>query len=79
MALTVTVRDVPENVREALNRVARMRGQSLQAFLMSVLKQQAEFSRNAELAASRAEHVPPHDGRAALLVAVEQHGGVVNP
>jgi len=62
MAVTVTVRDVPENVWEALNRVARMRGQSLQAFLMSVLKQQAEFSRNAELLATVAEDLAAGGG-----------------
>jgi hypothetical protein len=55
MPVTVTVRDVPEDVRDILTRVARSRGQSLQAFLMSVLKQQAAFSRNAELLAEVAD------------------------
>jgi hypothetical protein len=55
MTVTVTVRDVPEDVRDALTRTARSRGQSLQAFLMSLLKQQAAFSRNAELLADVAE------------------------
>ena len=49
MTVTVTVRDVPDDVREALTRVARSRGQSLQALLLGVLKQQAAFSRNADL------------------------------
>lgn len=43
---TLTVRDVPEDVRDALARDARAHGQSLQAFLMSVLTRQASFSRN---------------------------------
>jgi hypothetical protein len=55
MAVTVTVRDVPEDVRDALTRAAQTRGQSLQAFLLGVLKQQAAFSRNAELVAEVAE------------------------
>jgi hypothetical protein len=49
MTVTLTVRDVPEDVRDALTRAARIRGQSLQAFLLGVLNQQAAFSRNAQL------------------------------
>jgi hypothetical protein len=55
MAVTVSVRDVPEDVRDELTRIARSRGQSLQAFLMSVLKQQAAFGRNAEILAEVTE------------------------
>ena len=51
MALTLTIRDVPEQVRDALARDARERGQSLQAFLLSVLHRQAAFSGNRELLA----------------------------
>lgn len=47
--MTLTVRDVPEEVRDALAGVARRRGQSLQSYLLSVLSQQAAFSRNAQL------------------------------
>lgn len=42
----VTIRDVPDDVRDALARDARERGQSLQAFLLSVLDRQVAFSRN---------------------------------
>jgi hypothetical protein len=49
MSVTLTVRDVPEHVRDALTNAARMRGQSLQAFLLGVLNQQAAFSRNAQI------------------------------
>ena len=49
MTVTLTVRDVPEAVRDALTDAARLRGQSLQAFLLSVLNQQAAFSRNARI------------------------------
>jgi len=51
MSVVLTIRDVPDEVREALARDARDRGQSLQAFLLSVLKRQAEFSRNRQLLA----------------------------
>jgi hypothetical protein len=47
----LTVRDVPERVRDALGRAARARGQSLQAFLLSVLSRQADFSLNSEILA----------------------------
>ncbi|MQA77393.1 MAG: hypothetical protein GEV10_02750 [Streptosporangiales bacterium] len=47
----VTIRDVPDDVRDALARDARERGQSLQAFLLSVLDRQVAFSRNRQLLA----------------------------
>lgn len=45
----LTIRDVPDDVKEALARDARESGQSLQAFLLGVLRRQAAFSRNREL------------------------------
>jgi hypothetical protein len=51
MSVVLTVRDVPEEVRDLLARDARERGQSLQAFLLSVLRRQAAFSRNRQLLA----------------------------
>jgi hypothetical protein len=51
MTVVLTIRDVPDEVRDALARDARERGQSLQAFLLSVLKRQAEFSRNRQILA----------------------------
>lgn len=45
----LTIRDVPDDVKEALGREAREHGQSLQAFLLGVLKRQAAFSRNRQL------------------------------
>lgn len=47
----LTIRDVPEDVKEALVRGARERGQSLQAFVLSVLEREAAFGRNRELLA----------------------------
>jgi hypothetical protein len=46
MSVVLTIRDVPEEVRDLLSQDARERGQSLQAFLLSVLGRQASFSRN---------------------------------
>jgi antitoxin FitA len=45
----LTIRDVPEDVKDALARDARERGQSLQAFLLGMLKRQAAFGRNRQL------------------------------
>jgi antitoxin FitA len=49
--VALTVRDVPEDVKSALAREARERGQSLQAFLLTVLMRQADFARNRQLLA----------------------------
>lgn len=45
------MRDVPDEVKEALAQEARQRGQSLQAYLLTVLKRQADFGRNRQLVA----------------------------
>jgi antitoxin FitA len=42
----LTIRDVPDDVKDALTREARERGQSLQAFLLGVLNRQAAFGGN---------------------------------
>lgn len=46
---TITIRNVPAEVHEALGREARAQGQSLQAYLLTVLAKQARFSRNRQL------------------------------
>jgi hypothetical protein len=51
MSAVITIRDVPDDVRDLLAQDARERGQSLQAFLLSVLRRQAAFSRNRQLLA----------------------------
>jgi hypothetical protein len=51
MTVVLTVRDVPEEVRDLLAREARERGQSLQAYLLSVLRRQADFSGNRQILA----------------------------
>jgi hypothetical protein len=45
----LTIRDVSDDVKDALAREARERGQSLQAYLLSVLNRQAAFARNRRL------------------------------
>jgi hypothetical protein len=42
----LTIRDVPDNVKDALAQEARDRGQSLQAYLLGVLNRQAGFVQN---------------------------------
>lgn len=45
----LTIRDVPDDVKDALAREARERGQSLQSYLLGVLNRQAAFARNRQL------------------------------
>lgn len=47
---TMTVRNVPDDVRDLLAKAAKRSGQSLQGYLLSVLEKEARFARNAELA-----------------------------
>lgn len=65
MSVVLTVRDVPEEVRDLLARDARERGQSLQAFLLSVLRRQAAFSRNRQLLAEIEEDLRAGGGAGA--------------
>lgn len=44
--VAVQIRDVPDEVRDALVADAEQRGQSLQAYLMDVLEHQARMARN---------------------------------
>ncbi|MGY1451783.1 hypothetical protein [Streptomyces sp. SS8] len=47
--VALRIRDAPEEVRDALIARARERGQSLQAFLLSLMVGEASFSRNLDL------------------------------
>jgi hypothetical protein len=51
MTVVLTIRDVPEEVRDLLASQARERGQSLQGFLLAVLGRQADFGRNRQILA----------------------------
>jgi antitoxin FitA len=46
----LTVRNVPDDVRQLLIQAAERSGESLLNYLLSVLEREARFSRNAELA-----------------------------
>lgn len=60
--MTLTIRDVPDDVRDALTRDARQRGQSLQAYLLGTLRRQAGFSRNREVIAEVRRDLALHGG-----------------
>ena len=47
--VALQIRNVPEAVRDALVERARSRGQSLQAFLLSVVEDEADRSRNLDV------------------------------
>ncbi|MCO6006768.1 hypothetical protein NE236_17420 [Actinoallomurus purpureus] len=51
MSVALQIRDVPEDVRDLLTEMARMRGQSLQAYLLQLIKAEARRSRNAAMLA----------------------------
>lgn len=52
MSVAVTIRDVPEDVRDALGQYARQQGQSLQGFLLGLLTRQARFAQNQAILAA---------------------------
>lgn len=47
--VALQIRDVPDEVRDALMAQARQRGQSLQAYLLELVRQQAQRGTNAAL------------------------------
>ncbi|WP_202805644.1 FitA-like ribbon-helix-helix domain-containing protein [Actinopolymorpha alba] len=44
--VALQIRDVPDEVRDALVAAARARGQSLQAYLLALLEREAGYARN---------------------------------
>lgn len=51
MSVVLTIRNVPEQLRDALAADARVRGQSLQAYLLETLERRAAFRRNRQILA----------------------------
>lgn len=49
MTVVLTIRDVPDEVRDLLAHEARERGQSLQSFLLYVLRRQADYGLNRQI------------------------------
>jgi hypothetical protein len=47
--VALQIRDVPENVRDILAERARANGQSLQAYLLSLVVREASYSKNIDL------------------------------
>jgi hypothetical protein len=48
MSVALQIRDVPEDVRDILTEQARARGQSLQTYLLLLIRAEARRSRNAD-------------------------------
>ncbi|MEZ5085320.1 MAG: hypothetical protein R2722_03395 [Tessaracoccus sp.] len=53
--VALQIRNVPEEVRDALVMQAGRTGQSLQGYLLALVKREAEFGRNAEVVGKMAE------------------------
>lgn len=49
--VALQIRDVPEDVRDVLAEQARVRGQSMQAFLLALVEAEAQRARNAAVLA----------------------------
>lgn len=49
MGVALQIRDVPEEIRDALAAKAASHGQSLQAFLFDVVRREAQVQRNVDL------------------------------
>ncbi|MGW5880338.1 FitA-like ribbon-helix-helix domain-containing protein [Nocardiopsis terrae] len=49
--VAIQIKDVPDEVREALAAEAKRSGKSLQAYLLGLLEKEARFARNREIVA----------------------------
>lgn len=79
--VALQIRDVPDEVREALVERAREAGQSLQGFLLGLVVREASFHRNRAVIADLASWttgagVTPDDALAALDAARAERPGV---
>ncbi|MFG1924041.1 hypothetical protein [Cryptosporangium sp. NPDC048952] len=77
MTLALQIRNVPEEVRDALVEQASARGQSLQAFLLDLVRAQARRSANTAVLQRFRDRVDGSSvlpGDTAAMVA-EEHGG----
>lgn len=62
MTVTLTIRDVPDTVRDLLAVQAREQGQSLQAYLLAVVVRQADFCWNRQIVAEVSLDLERHGG-----------------
>jgi hypothetical protein len=77
--VALQIRDVPEEVRDALAAEARARGQSLQAYLLELVETQARRLRNTSLldrfaGRSDGSRSLPGESAAELINQRERHG-----
>jgi plasmid stability protein len=49
MSVALQIRDVPDDVRDAIAERAAQRGQSMQAYLLDVIRREARLARNAQM------------------------------
>ena len=49
MAVSLQIRNVPEDIRDQVAQLAAAEGQSVQSYLLNLLKREARAGRNAEL------------------------------
>lgn len=72
--VNIQVRDVPEQVRDALAEAARTRGQSMQAYLRNLLEEDAQRADNVRLLREVADmgggHVAGADDAASELASI---------
>ncbi len=62
MTVALQIRDVPEEARDVLARLAAENGQSMQAYLLDMVDREVQMARNAEMFEELAPHriaIPP--------------------
>jgi len=77
--VALQIRNVPDEVRDALAQEARRRGQSLQAYLLGVIEADARRARNAAVLArlgKRKDGVRSRPGEIASEIAAERNRAV---
>jgi hypothetical protein len=70
MTVAIQIRDVPEEVRDALAEAAAARGQSMQSYLLDVIAEEARqvrISRSFEALAPHRVAIPPELDAAAII------------
>jgi plasmid stability protein len=70
MTVAIQIRDVPEEVRDALAEAAAARGQSMQAYLLEVIAEEARLARIAGSFEALAPHrfaIPPELDAATII------------
>lgn len=70
MTVAIQIRDVPEEIRDALAEAAAARGQSMQSYLLEVIAEEArmaQVSRGFEALAPHRVAIPPELDAAAII------------